>query len=366
MKITGVDTFPVVVPLTTPIVMSNHVVGRSRNVLVKVSTDEGLVGWGEGVEAPTVTGETQERIEAAARHLGDLIIGTDPLRHTTLWHRMRRANPDSTTAVAALDIALHDLAGRALGVPVSEIVGGRVRDRVPALKLIGSGDPRDDLAKLESARRDGFRWFKLKLALTDPAREVETLRKAAAEIGTEDMVCGDANEGWDEPTAQRVLGRLDGSGVRFIEQPISRGLPRTLARLAHRSPIPLCADESAGWLTDLADMASMGMGGVSLKLIKHGGITGVMRGAVMCADLGLSINLAGKVAETSIAAAANLQCAAAIASIDYGCSPANQGLAADVTDDPPRVVDGFFSVPDGPGLGIEVDEGLVAAMVGTG
>ena len=89
--------------------------------------------------------------------------------------------------------------------------------------------------------------------------------------------------------------------------------------------------------------------------MKLGGITGVMRGANMCEALGLSINLAGKIAESSVAAAANIHCAAAMRAIDFGCSPGNQGLSGDVTTKPLAIDNGHYTLPSGPGLGIDVD-----------
>jgi len=88
----------------------------------------------------------------------------------------------------------------------------------------------------------------------------------------------------------------------------------------------------------------------------------VMRGAVLCDTVGLEINLAVKIAESSIAAAANLHCAAAISDLRFGCSTGNQGNALDVTESPVRMIDGVFTVPTGPGLGIEVDEKLVKSL----
>ena len=112
----------------------------------------------------------------------------------------------------------------------------------------------------------------------------------------------------------------------------------------------------------IIDFGATAVAGVSLKLIKLGGITGVTRGAAVCEALGLEVNLAGKVAETSIAAAANLHCGAAIGRMRFGCSPANQGVSEDVTGTPLTVVDGAMALPDGPGLGIDVDEDRVRAM----
>jgi muconate cycloisomerase len=113
----------------------------------------------------------------------------------------------------------------------------------------------------------------------------------------------------------------------------------------------------------VAGFSGTAIGGVSLKLIKHGGMTGVMRGAAMCAVTGLGVNLAGKVIETSISAAANLHCAAAMDRVDYGCSPANQNVIQDVTESPVTVTHGSFEVPTGPGLGVEVDEDMVQSLL---
>jgi len=135
-----------------------------------------------------------------------------------------------------------------------------------------------------------------------------------------------------------------------------------LLRLAESSPVRLCADESAGSLAAVVGFVGTRVGGVSLKLIKHGGMTGVMRGAAICSAGGLGINLAGKVIESSVSAAANLHCAAAMDRVDFGCSPANQGVILDVTHTPITVDNGEFPLPDGPGLGIEVDEDLVEEL----
>ena len=308
------------------------------------------------MEAPAVTGETQADILAGIENARPHLLGLDPMERSAIWQQLGDC---STTTVAAIDIALHDLCGKALDVPAHQLLGGAGRRHIPALTLLGTGDPEVDITELERRLSVGFTEFKVKLALGEPDAEVETLRRAAAIVGDAGMVCGDANGGWTEAVAATVLDQLAGSGVAFIEQPVPPQPPVVMARLATSSPVPICADESAGGLDDLAPLAAAGMGGVSLKLIKHGGMTGVMRGAALCERFGLEVNLAGKVAETAVAAAANLHCAAAIGRTAYGCSPANQGLVGDVTGHPPVAVDGRFVVPDGPGLGIEVDEAMV-------
>lgn len=362
MFIESLEIFPTTMTLVSPIPMSSGVISETRNVVVKLSTDEGHVGWGEGVEAPALTGQRQSDIVGDIQRLESVVIGADPMRRSRLWASMIATAPKATTAVGAIDIAVHDLVGKTLGVPVHQLLGGNSRDRIPALALVGSGDAAADASKLREKHESGYRWFKIKLGMGPPEVELSTIATALEMVGGEGVVCGDANEAWSSEEALSFLERLGDTDVRFIEQPIPRDDPTELIRLAEASPVALCADEGAESLESIVQYGATAVGGVSLKLIKHGGITGVMRGAAICASGGLEVNLAGKVIESSISAAANLHCAAAMDRIEYGCSPGNQGVALDVSRYPIRLSDGGYEVPTGPGLGIEVDEKLLADL----
>lgn len=359
MRITRVDTFPVTLPLATPVHMSHVTIDRSHNVLVRVTTDDGVVGWGEGVQAFDLTGENQGRIRAGIDGLGTRIVGCDPLARTAIWLRLRRSVAGNATAIGALDVALHDIAGKVHGAPVSALIGGAARSRIPALVLLGSGEPDADLDTFGARYAQGLRWFKLKIGIGTATAEVETLTRMR-EAAPDAVLCADANAAWSQQQTARFLDRIADLDVRFVEQPTPDRA--SLVRLAERSPVALCADESADSLAAIAAFAGTALGGVSLKLIKLGGITGVMRGATLCDQIGLQINVAGKIAESAISAAANLHCAAAVGDTHYGCSPANHVLARDVCATPPALDDGAFAVPTGPGLGIEVDEDLVGAL----
>jgi muconate cycloisomerase len=364
MHIETMEVLPITMTLRAPIPMSSGVIERTGNVVVKLLSDDGLVGWGEGVEAPALTHQRQADVVADLVALTPLVEGSDPMRLAELWSRLTAAGEAAATAIGAIDIAVHDLVGKSLGVPVHQLIGGMVRDRVPALTLVGSGDAAADADKLAERHESGFRWFKIKLGMAEPEVELGTLAKASELVGDDGVVCGDVNEAWDETEAASFLGMLDPARVRFVEQPVPRADREALLRLAATSPVRLCADESAGSLGDVLGFVGTPVGGVSLKLIKHGGITGVMRGAAICAAGGLAVNLAGKVIESSISAAANLHCAAAMDRIDFGCSPANQGVVEDVSEYPVTLERGEFAVPTGPGLGVEVDEGLVKRLAG--
>ena len=178
MKIETVEIYPITMALRTPIPMASGVIETSGNVVVKVVTSEGLVGWGEGVEAPTLTHQRQADIVADLETLRPLIVGSDPMRRTELWLQMSAALPGSSTAIGAIDIAVHDLAAKAIGVPVHQLLGGKVRDKVPALTLVGSGDAGADADKLAERYEQGFRWFKIKLGMASCEVEVGTVAKS--------------------------------------------------------------------------------------------------------------------------------------------------------------------------------------------
>ncbi|MGH8926807.1 MAG: mandelate racemase/muconate lactonizing enzyme family protein, partial [Acidimicrobiia bacterium] len=262
MRIVSVDTFPISIPLVTPVRMSHVTIVRSNNVLVKIMTDDGVVGWGEGVEAMDLTGESQTRIKASIDTLGELLVGKNPLARTDRWLALSRRVHENTTAIGALDIALHDIAGKMLGVPVYQLLGGAVREEIPALTLIGSGDADTDLATFYTKYEAGYRWFKLKLGIGDQRTEVKTVNSILSAV-SDVVFCGDVNAGWDEYEALRFLKAIEGLPVRFIEQPTRHR--RALLRVAEASPIAICADESARSLRDIADLSETAIAGVSLK-----------------------------------------------------------------------------------------------------
>lgn len=360
MRIASVETFPISLPLLKPVKMSQITITESHNVLVKITTDEGVVGWGEGVPSMDLTGENQGRIQAGIDDLGSRIVGESPLNPVDIWESFTRAVYGNTTSIGAIDIALHDIVGKVEGVAVSELLGGARRPEIPALTLVGSGDTAADLAAYKEKYSDGYRWFKLKLGIGRLEDEAETITQMAASHD-DTVVCGDTNGGWSEADALRFLQLVEGSAVRFVEQPTMA--VDGLARLAEQTSVAICADESARSHEAIEAIGQTAISGVSLKLIKHAGITGLMRGAEICDRHSLQINVAGKIAESAIAAAANMHAASAMSDTAYGCSPGNLGVASDIAEEPPRSVSGLIAIPVGPGLGVDVSEDLLAKLM---
>ena len=145
----------------------------------------------------------------------------------------------------------------------------------------------------------------------------------------------------------------------FVEQPLAHDDLGALARLARLSPTPIGADEGIHSLADIETHERCGAGGVSLKLIKLGGVSAALEAAQLCKRIGLSVNIAAKMAESSIAAAAAIHLACAAPAVDWGVSLTHFYLAADLAKTALPIVAGAVALPTGPGLGIEVDETAV-------
>jgi muconate cycloisomerase len=344
--------------------MANKVIEVSRNVLVKISTDEGITGWGEAPADALLTGHFQAGIVAGVEFLAGSLLGEDPTRRTGLCVQMRSLVYGNSSAIGAIDVALHDIAGKAAGLPVYQMIGGAARSQVPVVALFGSGDQTKDLETATRLHTAGYRWFKIKLGLASPEAEAETLMAIRAALGDDSVLAGDANTAWTPPQAIRNLRLFDGAGLAFVEQPVGADDIEGMGRVAAAIRTPIGADESVHSAHDIVRLAAAGIAGVSLKLIKMGGITGVVHGSILAHNLGLAVNHGGKIAETSISAAALAHASVVAPSLGWGASMTHTSTDHDPVTRSLPVADGLIAPPDRPGLGVEVDEEAVAALVG--
>src|SRR5262245_10726651 len=196
LVIRRVDAVPVALPLAKPVLMSGVKIAHADNVLVRIEAADGTLGWGEAASAPTMTGDTQGSLVAAVRHLAPLLIGQDAWQRTQLFERLRAALLGNTGAHAAIDMALLDLAGRAAAVSVIELLGGAKRERVHPMWLLGNATTEQDIAEALARERDGFRFFKLKVATKPLAQDVATTFAVREAVATGTPLCADANCGF--------------------------------------------------------------------------------------------------------------------------------------------------------------------------
>ncbi|TWP50688.1 galactonate dehydratase [Lentzea tibetensis] len=363
MKITGIETF-----LVAP-----------RWLFLKVSTDEGVSGWGE----PVVEGRA-ETVRAAVHELADLVVGQDPLRIEDHWQVLRRGGfyrggPVLSSALSGYDHALWDIAGKVRGVPVHELLGGPVRDRVRVYSWVG-GDRPVDVHEAVSARVEaGFTAVKMNVsgemnAIATP-READAVlaraRQAREALGPDRDLAIDFHGRVSPAMARRLVRMLEEVQPMFVEEPVVPEVQGdVLASVVSASTVPIATGERLYSRWDFKPVLDAGVAVVQPDPSHAGGISELRRIAALAEVYGAS--LAPHCPLGPISLAASLQ--VAFVTPNFLIQEQSAGMHYHGGVEPEylvdasvfRFTDGFVGRPTGPGLGIEVDEAVVrrAAEVG--
>jgi L-alanine-DL-glutamate epimerase-like enolase superfamily enzyme len=360
LLIRRVDVFKVRLPLIKPVLMAGVELRYADNLLVKVEADGGLFGWGEATAAPSHGGASlDEMADIFKTEISSYLRGKNALRLAGITAELSEIVKKGKSAVAAVDLALHDLVGKFLGVPVHMLLGGLRRDAVLPLWLIGTGSVEGDLQEAERRYAEGYRFFKLKLGVKTPHEDIQGTLALRKRFGGEIRICADANMGMSAKEAITYAKSVADAEVDFLEQPLQREDVQGLRALVGTHLISVGLDESVLSVEDILRFAPEGISGVSLKTLKLGGLSGVASSGSVCDALQLQINLAGKIAETSIASAALLQLGGVLPNVNWGVSPSHLYLAQDVVHSPPVPEDGLYRISLLPGLGVDVDESII-------
>jgi muconate cycloisomerase len=362
LAIKRIEAIPVALPLLKPVVMAGERIERSTNLLVRVEAGNGLVGWGEAASAPTMTGDVLPGMVAAVNdHLAPLVEGKDALHRAEIAQRIGHALHGNGGAKCAVDMALNDLVGRHFGVSLADMFGGAVRETLRPMYLLGNPKVVEDVAEAQKKIKDGFTFFKLKVGIKHPAEEAAAAVEIRRQIGREIALCADANMGMTFQNARMFVERAREADLLFLEQPLREDDFDGMAALARLSPTPLNGDEAIGSVAAILALHRAGaIQGANLKTIKLGGIGATVHAMHVCAALGLNINLACKVAESGIGAAAIAQLGSVAPNLDWGVSITSHYLAEDLTETPVRIENGVVRRPHGAGLGVEVRESQVS------
>jgi muconate cycloisomerase len=361
LPIARVEAIPVSLPLRKAVVMAGERIEHSQNLIVRIEAANGQVGWGEASSASLMTGDLLAGMVAAVNdHLAPLLVGQDAMRRAELARSCERALLHNTGAKCAVEMALQDLVGKHLEVSVADLFGGALRESVKSMYLLGNARVEDDIAEAKAKIAEGWSFFKLKIGIKPPDAEAAGAVAIRRELGSEVELCADANMGMSFAAARRFAERAQEAELIFIEQPLHADDREGMAALARASALPLNGDEAISSVASIVGLRQCGaIQGANLKTIKLGGMAPVVHAMHVCEALGLHINLACKVAESSIAAAALVQLACLAPHIDWGTSATHHYLAEDVTDGPVAISGGALKRPRGPGLGIEVNEAQV-------
>jgi len=359
MKIKSIEPFAASLPMKKPVTMAGETVASADNVFVRVETDSGIVGWGEAASAPTMTGETVASMMTAVVHMRPRLIGRAADDFLSTSAAMDDAMYGNSGAKAAIEIALHDAVARAAGRPLYALFGERRCSRMPVLAVIGSTDQAADLREARERWDTGYRAFKIKVGLAAPEADaartqvVCRLLKAQGEC----LVSADANQGFSVDEALRYVAGLADCGLDFFEQPVRAENLDGMARVAAASNVAIGADEGIHSLEHIErHHARRAAAGVSLKAIKLGGLRALYEACRLCNRLGMKVNISCKTGESSVASAAALHLAAAVPALAWGLTLTSSGLAEDAVREPLRLEGGHAAVPEGIGLGVEVDE----------
>jgi muconate cycloisomerase len=345
-----------------------------HHVILELTTDEGVTGWGEAPAGATwggsqmrYYGETPGTVQhVVLDYLAAAIEGCDPLEIAVVHQRMDSVIKGHPYAKAAVDMACYDAAGRTLGVSASSLLGGRVRPGVEVAHSLGIMSLDHCYAEAEEAVAEGARTIKCKTGL-DPERDVTIVRELRRLLGDDIKIRVDGNEAYTSVhEAIAVTLRQEEYDLLLCEQPVAGALG--LSRVAARISSPVMADESAWTVEDIIELDELDAAACfSCYVTKPGGLYRAREQAELAQRFGMYCDIGGSI-ETGIGNAANLQLGTslAIATLASVCpvskpegsdGPKVAGVyyLDDLIVQPFEFRDGVVMVPEGPGLGIEVD-----------
>jgi L-alanine-DL-glutamate epimerase-like enolase superfamily enzyme len=330
----------------------------AEHVLVRIRTDEGIVGCAEATPRPTIYGESQRSIVFAIEQwFKPMIVGKDPFAIETIWHDLETIywNP---TAKGAVDLALHDIQARAANIPAYRLLGGW-SNRVPLSWMVGLNSVEVMVEEALQKKDEGFRGFKVKVGV-DPDKDVRAIRALRESLGEEVMIYVDGNQAYSTEDAVRALGAMEEYGIGMAEEPLPVWNWRGRLALAGRLSVPIMGDESVFTPHDVAREIDLGaIGIISIKTPRTGYYQSrKILQAAEAADIGC---LVGSQAESTVGTLPSAHFAAAFKNIRY---PSEISYFLNIQDsliqEPIRVVDGAIELSDKPGFGFDLDEEKLA------
>jgi L-alanine-DL-glutamate epimerase-like enolase superfamily enzyme len=353
MKIKACHIWPVTMPLAEPYTIAYETISRVTNIFMRLETSLGVTGFGCAAPDLQVTGETPESVMRVCREtVFPQLVNTDPLRVAYRLEKFAALIEQHPSAVAMVDMALHDVLGKKAGLPLYRLLGG-FRTRIMTSITIGILPVPETVAMAKAYARKGFRAIKIKGGDAMEA-DIERVVEVRAALGSKIQLRFDANQGYSESEALQFIELTRKAGLELIEQPCHRSDLGLLGRLTEKVPIPVMADES---LMNLRDAFRMARGGlvdmVNIKLMKVGGISEALRiGAVArAADLEVMI---GCMDEGALGIAAGLHVALARPMVAYADLDGHLDLINDPSDGAVVLKNGWLYPTSRPGLGFDI------------
>jgi muconate cycloisomerase len=355
------------VPTIRPHQLSVATMRVQTLVLVRLRCSDGVTGWGE---ATTIGGlaygeESPESMRANIEtYMAPLLAGADATSPAARMHELRSRLQGNRFALCAIETALFDAQARRLGVPLSTLFGGRVRDSLPVAWTLASGDTARDIAEAEKMldlRR--HRVFKLKIGARDVRADAAHVAAIKRALGDRASVRVDVNQAWDETDAMLGMAMLEHAGVDLVEQPIAAGNDEGMRRLRNMNRVPLMADEALHGPGDAFRLAERRAADVfAVKITQSGGLCGAQKVAAIADAANIAL-YGGTMLEGAVGTIASAQLFSTFGDLAWGTELFGPLLLTEDILRTPLVYRDFeLQLPTGPGLGIEFDHDKIAAL----
>jgi L-alanine-DL-glutamate epimerase-like enolase superfamily enzyme len=353
MKITKIEVWPVSMPLSEPYTIAYETVHTATNVFLRMETNRAISGYGCAAPDEYVTGETAENvIRILEDEVAPSLKGSDPLRSAMLLEKIKRSMPVQSSALAAVDMALHDLLGKVSNLPLWKLLGG-FRDRMRTSITIGIVPVRETADRAVEFVAQGFKSLKIKGGI-DVNSDVERVLKVREAVGDKIELRFDANQGFTLEDSIEFLEKARKAHLELIEQPTPRDQLHMLGRVTSLASIPVMADESLTNLRDAFRIAKRGLADmVNIKLMKVGGIAEAMQINAVARSAGLEV-MVGCVDEAALAVAGGLHFALARPNVIYADLDGHLALRNDPSAGAVILREGVLFPTDKPGLGFDV------------
>jgi muconate cycloisomerase len=363
IEITQIKSTAIAIPFHKPVRLSFGVVAGRSYLVVQIFTNDGIIGVGESAPLPIYSEESIETVKAVTdRYLAPSLTGMNPFDIERILARLDQVIKGNPVAKAGLEYALWDIMGKALDVPLYQLMGGLYREHVSLpIHSIGIGETKDVVKQAEAQVALGMRLVKMKIGL-NPRQDVVNVRAVRAAIGDDIGLYADANQGYTMDTAMKVLKQLEEYNLLRIEQPVSKYNIEGMAELCRAIDTPIMADEAVVHLPSVNLLVrNRAADIINIKSCMHG-LLECKRIASYCLGSGVPC-YRGSMASLGICDSADVHLVASTPNIIYPEDPgANrpEELVDTVIKERLQPVKGLIKVPQKPGLGVELDERKLA------